>query len=95
MATFERPVQHPPCPVCVAEVTNIEIEPGYEVHDPHARGGAGGTAIGSWSEVAFAAVPGADVKPAPDFSLMTLRPCGHTCRGDEEIRAYLAGAPMT
>lgn len=72
----------PPCPVCVAEVDEVHWEGGFEVHDSYARGGLGGTAIGTWEQVKWAATPSADMKPAPAFDVITLQPCGHELRYD-------------
>jgi hypothetical protein len=70
------------CPVCVAEVTTAAWEPGYQVHDPYARGGQGGTAVGVWDEVKWAVTPSAVRTLAPEFGRLTLEPCGHVLRGE-------------
>lgn len=80
------PSPKPPCPECIAEVTEVHWEGGFEVHDPYVIGG--GTAVGTWDQVKWAATPPAKVKPAPDFDVMTLQPCGHQLRGREQIQPY-------
>jgi hypothetical protein len=70
----------PICPECGQTPTEVSIACGVQVHDPTARGGLGGTAVGIDDETSWAMSPWATHKPAPDFDVITVNPCGHELR---------------